>query len=238
MKTLHLTLLIALINLVMVKSQESEHMNNKNGFKITGTITNANGKKVYVAHDVASSKMGVPAKLIILDSCIIRNNSFILRGHVSEPNFYFIYVQNKKGATNFILDNANLKYYANANLLTDGRITGPVDQEIALRDSIRFAVQAIGKGSGDLFTDFLYESTVHDSTKIKAIQSQLDSISRQTVKVEIGFVERNPDALRSLILFSEIYKQIDRKYAQEIFNGLSLRLRHLTTGKKIKSELF
>ena len=76
-----------------------------NGFEITGELLNAEGTKIYLTQ--RGKGLSSSTKVIMFDSCIVKNNHFSFKGHVPEPNYYSILSKNGRGWQCFILDNTS-----------------------------------------------------------------------------------------------------------------------------------
>lgn len=104
-----------------------------NGFEITGKLTNAEGKKIYLTQ--RGNGFSSNTKVIMFDSCIVKNNYFSFKGHLPEPNYYSLLTKNGTGWKFFILDNTSkLTIIGNVDSIFNSKVTGSLEN--LLSDSL------------------------------------------------------------------------------------------------------
>jgi thiol-disulfide isomerase/thioredoxin len=96
----------------------------KKGYYILGRLNNAAGAKIYLEeiqnYDVIS-----------IDSATADNTGkFFFKGNVQQPTLYILRLKNKRGISTFILENAGIKIYGDANSLGNIKVTGSKENDI------------------------------------------------------------------------------------------------------------
>ena len=198
-----------------------------NGFEIKGHIRNAEGKKIYVAPT---------AQAVAIDSAIIENGTFALKGRIKEPDYYALVVEGKPAYTWFVLSNAKLKFTGNADSMRQANITGSKEindaQKLGSIIKPYFASQSASFDStfeaynrGDSVTGRKYEEV-----NVAITKTINDSIA--------SFIKRHPSSYISLAQLNELRKIYDAERTKKLFLKLSPSLQNHSVGRQLKYEIF
>lgn len=199
----------------------------KTGFEIKGQITNAEGKTIFIAPT---------AQAIAIDSAIIRNGTFTLKGNIKEPAYFALLLEGQQAYTWFILSKAKLVFTGNGDSMRQASITGSKELKDAqkLRVIIKpyFASQSASFDSafaaynrGDTATGIKFEEL-----NVAITKSINDSIA--------NFIKEHPNSYISLAQLNELYKIYGVEKSKKLFIELSPSLQKQSVGKQLKYEIF
>jgi peroxiredoxin len=86
--------------------------------------------------------------------------------------------------------------------------------------------------------DNLHKTNEHiDSTYLKKLKNQYDSLKNEEQNIRINFTRKYPDSFISLYLLFK-YMDLSNELTKEIYNGLSDNLKRHSIGKDVHYQLF
>ncbi len=231
MKICNLILLIFILNVNVFCQKNSE-----DSFVISGKISGIGNSKVLLGnlpHGITRA-----FKIIYYDSCFSINDSFIFKGHVTEPGFYSIDVP---GITDswfsFIAENSIIKIYGKKDSLWNSSIFGSKQEdkyEEYQNDIYSPWVTKSHKTWNKI--DSLDKST--DSVKINRLYDSLRKYHTDLFNSTLKYAIKNPDAFVSLYRLESFFKPDVKDTLKYYFQLLSDELKNSSLGKKFYYELY
>lgn len=211
---------------VVVCSLESYGQDNT-GFVIKGQITHAEGKKIFIAPTAQASA---------IDSAVIRNGEFILKGKVKETDYFALLVEGQTAYLPFILSNARLKFTGNADSLRKAHIEG--SKEIRDAQKLRDIIKPFFVSQSMSFDSAFAAYNRGDSIKGKAYEQQNVTITKRINDSIADFIMTHPSSYISLAQLNELHKSFGIVRSQKLYQSLSPSLKKHSVGKQLKYEIF
>lgn len=197
------------------------------GFEIKGYISNAEGEKIYLAPTPLANA---------IDSAVIRNGIFTLKGRIKETDYYALMVATKAAYSWFILSNQKINFTGNADSMRQANITGTKELKDAqkLRDIIKpyFSSQSVS------FDSAFAAYNRGDSVTGKKFEDLNVSVSQMINDSIAHFIKSNPTSFVSLAKLNELYKSYGIERTKKLFLSLSPKLQNHSVGRQLKYEIF
>lgn len=200
---------------------------NSIGFEINGQISNAEGKKIYLAPT---------AQAVAIDSAVIRDRTFKLRGKIKEPDYYALQVEGQSAYTWFILSNSKLKFKGNADSMRQANITG--SKELRDAQTLRNTIKPYFASQSDAFDSAFAAYNRDDSSTGQKFEALNVSITKTINDSIARFIKRYPNSYISLAYLYELHKTYGVNRAKSLFLSLSPALHNHSVGKQLKYEIF
>ncbi len=204
------------------------------GFSIGGKLDNATNLKVYLLKGVGG--MISSEKDALLDSFLIRDKSFKMKGFVEEPTYYSISVQNKDGYLPFILENKQYKIVGNADSIWQVNIEGSEEVELE-KEYGKLVNPWIELLNAAADSSSIMEER-EDTIRSRMYNEQNQFYYKQMRIASKDFIVKHPDAYVSLFLFPGLEDSYAKKERMEIFESLSSRLKQHSYAKMLRYELY
>lgn len=206
-----------------------------NGFQISGRLINAEGKKLYLTQ--RGNGLGSGSEVVMFDSCFVSNGCFFFKGRLNEPDYYSILVENGKGWQCFILENSSeLLFVGNADSIWKSKVTG--SEENRLADSLNAILSPIIKRNNKAADECFEARRLGDTLRAKELDRKYTIIEKEFLAVRVDFIQKHPDSFVSLYQLLSIYDFSDKQLSENLYNGLSDRLKQHSKGKEIQYQLF
>lgn len=197
------------------------------GFEISGRIHNAEGKKIYVAST---------AQAVAIDSAVIHNGAFTLKGKVKEPDYYALVVEGKPTYTWFVLSNAKLTFTGNADSMRQAKITGSREIKDALR--LRTIIKPFFASQSASFDSTFAAYNRGDSVTGRKYEDMNVAITKRINDSIAAFIKRHPASYISLAQLNELRQSLGAERVKRLFSSLSPSLQNHSVGKQLKYEIF
>jgi peroxiredoxin len=200
---------------------------NSNSFSINGKIINAEGRKVYLAPN---------AETTAIDSAVIINQSFSLKGRINEPGYFALMVEGKPGFTWFILTNDKLKFKGDADSLRKAIVTG--SKELSEARELRSIIQPFFASQSASFDSTFAAYNRGDSLSGMKYENLNLRISKRINDSIARFIHNHPASFVSLSQLNELHKAFGTGKSKKLFSSLSPRLQNHSIGRQLKYEIF
>lgn len=224
------TIKIFLLFLVLPLSSFGQNLN---GYRINGTLYNAEGQKVYL---IKRGEMKFDyEKTIYVDSAIVRNNSFLFKGKVDEPSYYSIFF--KEDWKPFILDNSILTFVGNGNeFLYKSKIYG--SKEISWADELKNSIRPFISLMNDVADSSMAASSRGDTLLAKKYADSNQLYAKKIDAKNKSFIANHPNAFISFYILHNGYKNFGIKQSKKLFNNLSTQLKSRSFSIELKYQIF
>ena len=204
------------------------------GYKINGTLSNAEGQKIYLIKR-GESKFDYE-KTVYIDSTIVKNGKFIFLGKIKEPDYYSILLKNDWKY--FILDNSVLTFTGNANeYFYKSKIYG--SKEIQWDEELRKSRESIIPLMNDAADSSMAADNRGDTLLAKKYADSNQLFAKKMDEKDKLFISTHPNAFISLYTLNNGgYKSLGFKDSKKLFNSLSNSLKTHSLGKEVKYKIF
>ena len=197
---------------------------------LSGDIDVEDGLKVY---RVIADTNNQPK---FVDSTVIKNNKFIIKGIEVNPSISFIQVENYNFSLPVIIEEGNIQIKIYKDDIASSKISGTTSNDhfndykyetkefVEAIDLIKKDIQkAAQNGKNDLILD---------------LQQDYKSVQDQIYSYELEFLKRNYDSYLSIILLERfvINKVLSVSEAKEIYNLMTDRIKNSDIGIKLKES--
>ncbi|WP_266364419.1 redoxin family protein [Tellurirhabdus rosea] len=203
-------------------------------YLITGQVTHAEGKKVFLTSK--RSAFARQGRQQAIDSTVVQNGAFTLKGAIPEPHYYAILVEDKPYFKAFPLDSVPLRIRANADSLAQALVTGSPnathervlayilrEYDAKLNASYRRAQEA--RKNGDTLAHW------RASLENRGLAWQ---INEETA----DFIRTYPESLVSLFNLAALIDKLPRPEVLELWKALAPHWQQHSVGKALREELF
>ena len=206
---------------------------NPNAYRINGTLTSAEGQKIYL---IKRGQMKFDyEKTIFIDSAIIKNNTFLFKGKVEEPDYYSILF--KEDWKPFVLDNSILTFTGNANeYFYKSKIYG--SKEVSWAGELQNTINPFIPPQNDAADSSMAADGRGDILLAKKYADSNQYYAKRIDEKNEIFIGNHPNAFTSLYILNEGYKRFGIKKSKKLFSNLSKNLRNHSLGVELKYKIF
>lgn len=195
--------------------------NKPNGFIISGKITNAEGKYLYIDElKVASS---VP-----IDSVKIKQDgSFEFKGKISYPNFFLLRLNDKNFVTLLVDTTEKISVYGDAaNFSRDYIVEGSPGSLLVQELNERLTK---AKHKLDSISSRMIVFRTHDNYRLEKIKWELElaDIKKKQIEYSISFVQKHPFSMASVLALYQKFD--DSNYVVQDLQSLKIAASALNT---------
>lgn len=212
------------------------------GYVIVGSLSNAEGLKVYLTDRSFIKSKGF--KDFIFDSCIVSNGEFQFSGVVNETTVYSIIVEGMKSWKPIIMENTKISFIGSADSLHKSIISGSKENE--LYRIFGKKVSAINNEIFDLLPQRNLAYRTGDTSNFEKLSAEMRKLSYVRDSFSVQFVKENPYSYVSLLKFpinttimdpKELYEMLgenikQNSHAKRIYNEVNGKLLNLSIGDK------
>ncbi|HCZ10426.1 MAG TPA: hypothetical protein DHV04_06285, partial [Flavobacteriaceae bacterium] len=159
---------------------------NNGEFTIKGSTDVVDGNMIYRIIVDANQQP------LIVDSLVVKDGSFEIKGMSESPDVNFFSVQNINGNLPFILESGTLKAKIYKDSLMNSRVVGTVSNDAFMqyKDETKGFINSMN-GIG---MDLQQASIAGDSLLVSDLQDQYKDVQDQIKKYETDFIKTNTDA--------------------------------------------
>lgn len=200
------------------------------------TIT-GNAKGVHNGIRVRLAKPDKMGKQVVIDSALVMEEKFSLKGSVEEPGIHFLIIDGSAGNVVFMLENSTVSVDINKENLRESQITGSNSNEsfqIYLNEMKNF--QKTGQAEVAKFRMYSNEGNVE---KLDSMREIINNLKVSQSKYSLRFLDENPTSYFGLYLIeSESYNpafEVEKHI--KAFENLSSELQNSNKGKEVKEIL-
>ena len=206
------------------------------GFVINGTITGKTTGKVYLIHEYKD--------VIHVDSALIRNGRFILKGFASQVQFYTIKLTKSdtdRNSKTFLLDNKAVTFKAKNDSLYKAHIAGLPDNDIYL-NFYNHAWKPVTDSAGKIYHNLDIANqggkVKLDSAARKKFDDEFDGLNRFDQRIVSAYVEEHKNSIAAAaIILERFINYYEFAPAANVFKVLPPRVKNSVFGKQIKEAV-
>jgi len=205
-------------------------------FTITGTIAGIeNGKKITL------ERQDETKGIITLDSAIVENGKFTLKGNALEPAIHFIQVADVKGKVAFILEEGKINCVLYKDSIGKSKIGGTKNNEDL--QSFNFVAMKVQKKMQDFQTvnrqKMSDAQSKQDTVVINQLTADFGKLQKEMVALSANFLENNPKSFISVLLVDNMFNnpEVDIEKIKKTYNNLDASLKNTKPGKTIQTKI-
>lgn len=190
---------------------------NNSGFEIIGNVKG-----------VADSSWVYLIDPKIIDSSIVLNNKFVLKGKVNGPTNCVLTLKDSRDYKFFWVENKPMQFRAEKGKFIDAIISGSITQKEA--DILNAKIIPLRKQRDSL-------NNVYQVSDTAIINNQLNNLDQQEKKISIDFIKNYPNSLVSVHLLDVYKTSWGKKSVSNLFNKLSHNMKQSAGGKSIETYI-
>ena len=217
-------ILIALITFISCQTEPK-------GYNISAKIDGVpNGK-------IVSLKAIKNNRPVLLDSTIIKDETFFFEGSIVEPDIHIIEIQGVQGRLPFILENKDLDVLLYKDSLGLSKIEGSKENDVA--QSYMRAVTKFRKKNEALMSQLNEARKTNDTQFLNSFRNKRQEIKSENDKFNREFLEENNNSLFAMFMLENLArtKAIDVKELDKVYQSFPSDLQETTVGLRIKEKI-
>ncbi|MDO9578010.1 MAG: TlpA disulfide reductase family protein [Candidatus Cloacimonadales bacterium] len=200
----------------------------KPGFIINGKIANADDKLiVLVKMDGRNSTT--------IDSTIIRNGNFTMKGSVDFPDLFRLEIIGVDGKCELFLENSNITVTGVADSLQDLVITGSRSED-EYKAYLQLLVP-IGERMEVIYQEYPIAQQAGDETKIQELFDQYLEIETETIEIGKKFIADHPASFVSPGILGHLANNLEAIEIEELINTLDEKVAVIPSILKLKEKV-
>jgi peroxiredoxin len=198
-------------------------------YVVTGNITGGDSLTVLLQKRVGS-------ETVILDSAIIKNGKFVIKGGaVDYPEQVQLIARGKRGLLSFYLENEKITVTAHADTLNRGIVTGSKTQDEvnALAASMKPFQDKITELSG------AYREAVAagDTEKATQIRAQITENNQQMSELNLNFMKNSTGSFHAPFLLRGVAYGMEPSEIEEYLNSYTPEVRASKTATELAERV-
>jgi hypothetical protein len=226
----------------------------KGEFLIEGTAKGvANGKTAIL------QKMDQMMGSIAIDTAVIKDGKFILKGKIEEPTLCFIQIQDAQGQVRVIAESDAVTVNVDKDTIQNSKVGGSYNNEEfqKFNDDMKLQqkpIMKLNKAFGDknkALIDGLQQKQMAkialnkaDSLVIEKLNAEYEPIKQVAEKAGkdsneklIAYVTKHPKSYISVLMMQELMNSTEFEKFKKMFDGLDASLKATKPGKDIKTAI-
>lgn len=213
----------------------------KGEFLITGIAKGIeNGKTVVLEKQ---DDMGM--NLVPVDTVVIKDGKFEIKGKITEPAIYTLQVDKKEGKIPVILENAEIKVTVDKDSIQKSKVTGTYsnDEFSKFNDDMKVVQKKVQKEMMDFQTKNMQVMTdaqaKKDTATVNKLMKDYGKIQESVSSKYETYAETHPKSFISVLIVEGMFKQpkFDFEKAKKIYNSLDSDLKNTKAGKGTKTAI-
>lgn len=203
------------------------------GYLISGSLQGdlSDSTKIYLRKSDANLQ---PTET---DSTTLAGGRFSFSGEITEPRLYYIFIDGARGAIPLILEEGEVQVQAHADSLNAAVVLG-TPQNTAYRDFLEGSRELASRGNS-INNEMRAAMAAQDTANMSSLRDEYFELQQAGMNYEKDFVRQNPDAMISVLIVNRMVQSqaVPAGEIQELFGGLTERMRQTDVGKGIQTKL-
>lgn len=163
-----------------------------NGYTIEGHIDKAQNNAIATLIKFDNNKE------ITIDSTIIEENNFTLKGQIEQPDMYFLKIDGLNGNLPLLLENAEIKLEIYADSLITSDFSGGKETEYFM--NYQKFVKSLRVRNTKISNQFNEANQIQDTAKTLELRRQYDDLLKENDAYELEYMSENNDATLSALI--------------------------------------
>lgn len=207
----------------------------KDDFTVTGSIAGAEGKKVWL------EQVDAQRKTLKLDSAVVKDGKFTLKGTASEPSLHFLELEGVKGQVAFILEKGNITFTLYKDSIGKS-VIGGTSNNVDLHRFNSTAMKLQQK-----MMDFQQKNTqafkdaqsTGDTATVNKLVKELQVYQGEMTAMSAEFPAKHPKSFISLLFLDNMFNNpnVDIAKIRSDYDNLDASLKNTKPGKALKTRI-
>jgi peroxiredoxin len=200
-------------------------------FNIKGAVDLKDGSMVYRVEADANQQP------VIVDSVVVMNGDFQMKGLAESPDVNFFSLQSVRGNFPFIIESGVIKVSLYKDSLMSSKAIGTVSNDAFMK--YKAETKVFVNSMNGIGRDLQQASIARDSLLAADLQEQYLYVQQQIKNYEIDFIKNHPNSYVSALILDRFIstKQMVNEEAKLLFDNFSDRIKNSKTGKKLDQTL-
>ncbi|MCK9211965.1 MAG: AhpC/TSA family protein [Ignavibacteriaceae bacterium] len=164
----------------------------------------------------------------IIDSSIVLNNKFVLKGKVTGPTNCVLTLKDSRDYKFFWVENKPMEFKAEKGNFLEAAITGSSTQNE--QDILNSKIIPLRKQRDSL-------NNVYQVSDSAFINNQLNKLDQQEKKISVDFIKTYTNSIVSVHILNVYKTSWGKKSVSKLFNRLSHNMKQSTEGKSIETYI-
>jgi len=177
----------------------------------------------------------VPGKYIKLDSAVVTNGEFIIKGAVEYPKMVMLMAKDRRKAVQFFIENSEISITGVLDSLYYAKITGSKTQDEykAYQDSLK----PFGDKNEKLYEEYKEAKTAGDKAKMDEIEKRSEEIYKEETAFNKEYVKKNPLSYITPSILSNISLELEADEMESLINSLDTNVAKVQVIKVLKARV-
>ena len=197
------------------------------GYILTGKVQGIHEPFIYLRTARAASTH--------VDSAEVKDGVFEFKGLVNEPQLAAVTDQAGQKGFLFYLENSSIRLEGSFNEPQKIKITGSKTQDE--KEAFEQINAGIKEKQMALQQQYQAAAASFDSSKIRIINNEFDSLNNESLLLAKSFVKDHPTSVVSLALLSQYRYVLAYPALDSAYKGLAETVKNTEAGKKFKEDL-
>ncbi len=215
-------LLILVASVISCNKKEPQYV-------ITGNLDGlVDGGKIYL-------KQRKAGEYLTVDSAIVSNGSFMMVGKTGLPEMYYLYVDGKRGAGRFFLENSEIQITGSADTLYKIEVSGS-----SVQDEYKAFNDELSMFNDEFRANYEQRKLAKDAKddeKLALLDAQSDSIYKKYIAFQLDYVKGHPASYISPTVLRGAAYDLDGNEIGEYLDAFDDSLNELAEVKALKERV-
>ncbi|MCF7793150.1 MAG: AhpC/TSA family protein [Candidatus Cloacimonetes bacterium] len=200
----------------------------KPGFKISGEMENADGQMIKLLQRDGRA-------FVTVDSAIVKDGNFSLKGSVEYPDFYFIGLEGNENMKQFFLENSEITMLGNADSLDKVEISGSVSNEDY--ENYNWLMKPFDERMETLYQEYQQIAQSGDEAKMEELYEEYETIQDGIKSISMQFIKDNPGSFVSAGILGHLSYELDKDELDEMLGSLHDNVKVMPVIKQLEKRL-
>jgi peroxiredoxin len=203
-------------------------VNGHNKFTINGTVAGRDTGWVFL------HKISPENKMIAADSVKLEKGKFKFTGTVVSPELYLLTVKGVPGAKPFFIDNGEISFTVKTDSIDKSVVTGSKSNDEYT--AYKLSQAPFNKAMEAAYSKYVIAENKKDTTLVKAIEKEYDSINKNMTNASINYVLKNKQSVVAAFVASNMLYELSLGKLDTIVKNFSGSLSKNNYVIKIKEQ--
>lgn len=222
------TLILSVLTLILVSCNQS------NGIEY---VINGDAEGVHNGIRIRLAQIDEKGQQLIMDSAIVMDNKFTIKGSVDEPGIYFLSADGSPGNVVFMLENSNITIDFNKEIPMESKISGSESNKSY--EAFQNGMLQFKEEGETIMTKFKELGQEPTTEKRDSIRKVMEDLRLRQAAYPLKFVQENNDSYFSLnlIQLESSRANFDILKYKEAYESFPEHLKNSNRGQIVKQKL-
>jgi peroxiredoxin len=177
----------------------------------------------------------VPGKYIKLDSAVVKNGEFTIKGAVQYPKMVLLLAKDKRKALSFFIENSEIGIAGNLDSLDRAKVTGSKthDEFVAYQASLK----PFNERNDKLYQDYKAAEKAGDKAKMAELEKRSEQIYNEETAFTKDYTKAHPASYLVPTLLNSISYELEANTMDSIINALDTAIAKVQIIKDLKERV-